>query len=52
MEKKMELEEQKEQSSKEESKDDPTKYLMGCSRDHSKEIDIYSKTYKEKIDRV
>ena len=26
--------------------------LMGCSKDHSKEIDLYDKTYAEKIDRV
>jgi hypothetical protein len=25
---------------------------MGCSRDHSKEIDIYSKSYAEKIERI
>ena len=26
--------------------------LIGCSKDHSKEIDLYEKTYGEKIDRV
>jgi hypothetical protein len=26
--------------------------MMGCSRDHAKEIDIYSKTFQEKIERV
>ena len=26
--------------------------LLGCSKDHSKEIDLYDKTYTEKIDRV
>ena len=26
--------------------------MMGCSQDHSAEIDIYSKTYKEKIERI
>ena len=26
--------------------------LMGCSKDHSKEIDLYDKTYADKIDRV
>jgi hypothetical protein len=28
------------------------KEMMGCSRDHSKEIDIYSKSYAEKIERI
>ena len=26
--------------------------MMGCSKDHAKEIDLYSKTYEDKIDRV
>jgi len=26
--------------------------MMGCSRDHAAEIDIYSKPYAEKIQRV
>lgn len=26
--------------------------MMGCSRDHSKEIDIYNKSYNEKIERI
>lgn len=26
--------------------------LIGCSKDHSKEIDLYDKTYSDKIDRV
>ena len=26
--------------------------MMGCSRDHAAEIDIYNKTYKEKIERI
>ena len=26
--------------------------LLGCSKDHSKEIDLYDKTYEDKIDRV
>ena len=26
--------------------------LLGCNKDHSKEIDLYDKTYSEKIDRV
>ena len=26
--------------------------LIGCSKDHSKEIDLYDKTYVDKIDRV
>ena len=28
------------------------KEMMGCSRDHAKEIDIYYKTYAEKIERI
>ena len=28
------------------------KEMLGCSRDHSKEIDIYDKPYKEKLERV
>jgi hypothetical protein len=28
------------------------KEMMGCSRDHSKEIDIYNKSYKEKVERI
>lgn len=26
--------------------------MFGCSKDHAKEIDIYYKTYEEKIERV
>jgi hypothetical protein len=26
--------------------------LIGCSKDHGKEIDLYNKPYEEKIDRV
>lgn len=26
--------------------------MMGCSKDHSKEIDLYDKPYSEKIDRI
>ena len=26
--------------------------MMGCSKDHAAEIDIYNKTYPEKIERV
>ena len=26
--------------------------MLGCSRDHSKEIDLYEKTYADKIDRI
>ena len=26
--------------------------MMGCSRDHAAEIDIYNKPYKEKIARI
>lgn len=25
---------------------------MGCSKDHGKEIDLYSKSYAEKINRI
>lgn len=28
------------------------KEMMGCSRDHSKEIDIYNKPYNEKVQRI
>ena len=26
--------------------------IMGCSKDHAKEIDLYSKPYEEKIERI
>ena len=26
--------------------------MMGCSKDHAAEIDIYNKTYPEKIQRI
>ena len=26
--------------------------MMGCSKDHAKEIDLYSKSYAEKVERV
>ena len=26
--------------------------MFGCSKDHAKEIDIFNKTYEEKIERV
>ena len=26
--------------------------MMGCSRDHAAEIDIYNKSYKEKMARI
>ena len=26
--------------------------LVGCSKDHSKEIDLYEKTYIDKVDRI
>ena len=26
--------------------------MTGCSKDHAKEIDLYNKTYADKIDRV
>ena len=26
--------------------------MIGCSKDHSKEIDLYDKTFGEKIERV
>ena len=26
--------------------------MFGCSKDHAKEIDIYYKTYEEKIERI
>ena len=26
--------------------------MMGCSRDHAKEIDLYSKDYGSKIERI
>lgn len=25
---------------------------MGCSKDHAQELDIYNKSYKEKMDRI
>lgn len=26
--------------------------MIGCSKDHSKEIDIYNKSYAEKVARI
>lgn len=26
--------------------------MMGCAKDHAAELDIYNKTYKEKIERI
>jgi hypothetical protein len=26
--------------------------LAGCAKDHSKEIDLYNKSYEDKVDRV
>lgn len=26
--------------------------ILGCSKDHGKEIDLYNKTYEEKIQRI
>lgn len=26
--------------------------ILGCSKDHGKEIDLYNKTYAEKIQRI
>jgi hypothetical protein len=26
--------------------------MIGCSKDHGKEIDLYNKSYPEKIDRI
>ena len=26
--------------------------MMGCNKDHAKEIDLYSKSYAEKIERI
>jgi len=46
-----ELKERKEEAEASE-KEDPSKYLMGCSQDHSKEIDIFNKPFKEKIARA
>ena len=28
------------------------KQMMGCSKDHAKEIDIFYKSYEEKIERI
>ena len=26
--------------------------MLGCSKDHAKELDLYNKSYEDKIDRV
>ena len=52
--KQVEIEEEKEEASRDDySKEAASiKDLMGCGRDHSKEIDIYEKTFEEKVNRV
>ena len=53
MEQQISLEEQKEEVSQADfDKEAKVKEMMGCSRDHSKEIDIYNKSYKEKLQRI
>jgi hypothetical protein len=34
------------------TKDAQVKEMFGCARDHSKEIDLYDKSYEEKMARV
>jgi len=47
------LEEKKaEAESADYSREAQVKDLFGCNRDHSKEIDIYNRSYEDKIDRV
>eukprot|EP00347_Sterkiella_histriomuscorum_P019330 403342060 len=49
----LELEDKKLETEKKDfTQETMLKEMMGCSRDHSKEIDIYSKTYSEKMERV
>lgn len=49
----MTLEDKKvEAEAKDYTKETMLKEMMGCSRDHSKEIDIYNKSYGEKIERI
>jgi len=45
LEKKIEKEEEKEEAIKNQEKGIDSHKIMGCSRDHSKEIEIYSKTF-------
>ncbi|CDW82206.1 UNKNOWN [Stylonychia lemnae] len=45
-------EKRQETEDKDFSKETMLKEMMGCSRDHSKEIDIYYKSYGEKIERI
>jgi hypothetical protein len=53
LEKQVEISEEKEQlMDKDFSQEAQMKEMMGCSRNHSKEIDIYNKSYEEKIQRV
>ena len=48
----METEEQREQVEQKDFSAEMMAKAMGCSRDHSKEIDIYEKPYEEKVDRI
>lgn len=53
MEQQISLEEQKEEVNQTDfNKEAQVKEMMGCARDHSKEIDIYNKTYDEKLFRI
>ena len=53
--KKLDLEERLEeikQTDFEREREQYMEKLLGCNKDHSKEIDLYKKTYEDKIDRV
>ena len=53
MDQQMKLEEERETAAQTDfSKEAQVKEMFGCSRDHSKEIDIYNKTYSEKLSRI
>ena len=51
MEKEEELEEAK-QTDYERQRREYMEKILGCAKNHSKEIDLYEKTYAEKIERV
>ena len=50
----MEISEEKEEVMQKDfsATEGPMKEMMGCSRNHSKEIDLYSKSYEEKLARI
>ena len=53
--KKVEVEEQLEETKQTDFEQKQKEYmskLAGCSKDHAKEIDLYNKSYEDKVERV